>query len=443
MLHAKPGVAFAARIVAAAALSVTAVGAAHGGTLTQLYSFPTANNGGAPLLNAQPVLTKKGQLFGTAGYGFTGANMFGDVFSLTPPKKTSTTWKHTVLYGFKGGVPNSTDGYGPFDGLTEAAPGVFYGFTAFSGPVAQVGCGLIYQLKAPPKGQTAWAYTVLYRFQGSDVGDGCNPENEAPLISADGSIYGTTMNGGGPPYDVGTLFQLHPPTGGGTAWTESVLWRFRGGILADGSNPMGSLVADSDGDLFGTTSAGGNSSLGTVWEYATTTGTFLKLHDFLGGADGAEPMAGLTGPLPGPLLSKAYYYGTTAYGGGAAGCDSGCGTLFAVAMGGGSAFEGTVHAFAGGTDGAYPHTNLFFNASGLWGTTTEGGTGECSDGCGTIFNLGFTRFGWNYGVSYSFELGTSGDPETGLTGDSIGHLYGMTKEGGGSRAGGTVFEYSP
>jgi uncharacterized repeat protein (TIGR03803 family) len=123
------------------------------------------------------------------------------------------------------------------------------------------------------------------------------------------------------------------------------------------------------------------------------------------------------------------------------------GLLFALAAGASAASkEKVIYSFTGGSDGAYPYSDLVADAAGnLYGTTNQGGTGTgCgSSGCGTVFELTRTKDGWKYQVLYSFTGGSDGGfPQTGLTWDSAGNLYGTTA-GGGAYEWGTVFELSP
>ena len=106
-----------------------------------------------------------------------------------------------------------------------------------------------------------------------------------------------------------------------------------------------------------------------------------------------------------------------------------------------------IYSFGGGTDGAYPESDLIMDAAGnLYGTTNRGGTGCYGTGCGTVFELVRTKDGWKHQVLYSFAGGTNdgADPTAGLVFDSAGNLYGTTAGGGGSNCDGggcgTVFK---
>src|SRR6267378_3149959 len=134
------------------------------------------------------------------------------------------------------------------------------------------------------------------------------PQNpQAPLIQGtDGNFYGTTANGGA--FSAGTVFQLTP------AGTLTVLHEFAGGT--DGAAPVAGLIQAADGNFYGTTSQGGASNAGTVFQL-TPAGTLTVLHEFAGGTDGAAPVAGLI------QAADGNFYGTTTQGGA-----SNAGTVF-------------------------------------------------------------------------------------------------------------------
>jgi hypothetical protein len=145
-------------------------------------------------------------------------------------------------------------------------------------------------------------------------------------MDARGVLYGTASGGGA---GNGTVFMLTPPPSGEGHWTETTLYRFRGG--SDGAGPVGAMSMDANGVLFGATAVGGGGNFGTVFELAPPVAGETRwaediLHRFAGGTDGERPEAGLIMDATGAL------YGTTYYGGGGNGCLSrlGCGTVFKV-----------------------------------------------------------------------------------------------------------------
>jgi uncharacterized repeat protein (TIGR03803 family) len=226
---------------------------------------------------------------------------------------------------------------------------------------------------------------------------------------------------------------------------ETVIYAFQD-QNNDGIQPTG-LVADAAGNLYGTTDAGGAANAGLVYELSPPpqpggSWTFAVLYTFQGGLDGDSPLGALV------LDSTGNLYGTTLAGGGSPNCHDGCGTVFELsppAQPGGMWTESVLYAFQGSpTDGADPVSGVVFSIQkgNLYGTTREGGSGTCaSDGCGTVFQLTPSANGsWTETVLYSFQGGTDGsDPFGGVIPDYVGNLYGTTVSGGDSD-GGTIFE---
>jgi uncharacterized repeat protein (TIGR03803 family) len=327
---------------------------------------------------------------------------------------------------------------------------------------------------------------VIYNFMGGNDGIGSND-----LISdRAGNLYGTTFNGGGSA-GAGTVYKLSPPAQQGGAWTETILYSFSYTALDSGIGPLGRLVMDSAGNLYGTTWLGGPQGAGVAFELsppAVKGGAWIYslLYAFGG--------AGLSSPEVGLALDKAgNLYGTTASGG-TGGCAGGCGGVFKLAppaqaggawtetvlfnfsgsfdTGGGTnggltmdshgALYGTtysgsggpdgtvfrltpkgkqwvhsvLYAFAGFADGASPQAEVVFDKNGnLYGMTNYGGSGgpNCfGSPCGTVFQLTPTATGqWTHTVLYSFNGGTEGGyPGRALTLDAAGNLYGTTGIGG-------------
>ncbi len=268
------------------------------GEETVLYSFTDRADGGFPV--ADLVLDAQGNLYGTTGYG--GASGWGTVF------KVDTTGKETVLYSFTIGA----DGSSPDAGLVRDAQGNLYGTTPTGGDLACLyGCGTVFKV------DTTGKETVLYSFTGKQaLGDGANPS--ADLVpDAQGNLYGTTSSRGA--YLYGTVFKVD------TTGKETVLYSFIG-TEGDGANPVARLVQDTQGNLYGTTYGGGAHQHGTVFKL-DTTGKETVLYSFTGGADGGSPESGLV------LDAQGNLYGTTS-GGGDLACDApyGCGTVFELQM---------------------------------------------------------------------------------------------------------------
>jgi uncharacterized repeat protein (TIGR03803 family) len=280
---------------------------------------------------------------------------------------------------------------------------------------------------------------VLYSFTGGT--DGARPA--AGLVrDAEGNLYGTASVGG----DLSCLVSSLPGCGVvfkvDTSGNQTVLYAFTG-TGGDGQYPNGSLVLDAQGNLYGTTAAGGNLAYdcgegygcGTVFKL-DTAGNETVLYSFTGaGGDGASPYAGLV------LDAQGNLYGTNVNGGDLT-CNAGygCGTVFKVDTTG---KETVLHAFTGtGGDGAYPWGGLVRDAQGnLYGATQNGGDLACDEGygCGTVFKLDTTG---KETVLYAFTW-TGGDGaipwSAGLVRDAKGNLYGTTSLGGASGQG-TVFK---
>src|ERR1700722_2145994 len=210
---------------------------------------------------------------------------------------------------------------------------------------------------------------------------------------------------------------------------------------ADGAYPGSGIIADSSGNFYDTTEEGGKANLGTVFEL-TANGAESVLYSFAGGAsDGALPGASLIADGAGNL------YGTTIDGGNGDCGDAGCGTVFELMPGGG---ESILYSFQGDGDGAGPQASLFMDSAGnLFGTTFAGGSSNCEGGGGTVCELAPAGNGtWAESVLYAFGGGTDGaGPQGGLIEDPAGNLYGTTTSGGPSvhcpGGCGTVFELSP
>jgi uncharacterized repeat protein (TIGR03803 family) len=280
-----------------------------------------------------------GNLYGTTSSG--SADGDGTVFEV------ALNGAETVLHSFTGGP----DGKGPQAGLVMDNKGKLFGTTVFGGAN---GDGTVF--KVAPDGTE----TVLYSFAGK-------PDGYAPsggLIRRNGNFYGTTAEGG--TEGLGTVFELSPQG------TEKVLYSFCPNYpnCTDGVFPVGSLIADSAGNLFGTTSADGGGG-GTVFKLAPN-GTETTLWSFTGGADGSEPQTGL-------VRKNGNLYGTTLFGGA-----NGFGTVFKVARDGTETVLYSFDSVANGADGFEPYAGLIEDESGnLYGTTYGGGT----DGGGIVFKI--------------------------------------------------------
>jgi uncharacterized repeat protein (TIGR03803 family) len=291
----------------------------------------------------------------------------------------------------------------------------------------------------------AWAApkeTSLYNFNGGS-NDGSAPIGGVVADSA-GNLYGTTGTGGSytdcSPFGqtCGVVFELSP---NGGSWTESVLYTFTGG--SDGGEPLAGLAIDTQGNLYGTTAIGGTYGNGTVFMLSSNAGVWIEsvLYSFRGGSDGAYPQAAVT-------LHDGDIYGTTYAGGGnyCLGAPSGCGTIFRLSQGSDGWTETVLYRFTNGADGAFPYASLILDPSGnLYGTTTQGGyhSNDCAPyGCGNVFQLKHGPSGWTLNSLHAFTYDSDGsDPIGGLFAGASGTIYG-TAAGGGAGFSGTIFQLS-
>jgi uncharacterized repeat protein (TIGR03803 family) len=268
---------------------------------------------------------------------------------------------------------------------------------------------------ATPRAQ-AQTFSVIHNFTGGS--DGGNPL-AGFAIDAAGNFYGTTSAGGA--YGAGTVFKV---TAKGKV---IVLYTFTGGT--DGANPEAGLFVDAtNGNLYGTTNAGGAYGAGTVFG-VTAKGKETVLYSFTGKTDGANPQA--------PLIMNAVgnIYGTTSAGG-----LNGNGTVFKMGRKAGGWTEKVLYSFGSGTDGTIPVAGVIFDAAGnIYGTTSAGG----SYGYGTVFQLKSSKSKWTENILHDFQNASDGAvPYSGLILDQSGNLYGAATEGG-TDGGGTVFEMTP
>jgi uncharacterized repeat protein (TIGR03803 family) len=404
-----------------------------------LYSFAGGKDGYAP--SAGLIFDARGRLYGTTQYGGVISGQTpcpyqigcGTVFEITPHSGGAST--ENVLHRFTGGG----DGAQPLASLISDQSGNLYTPASAGGgggcDYFSVGCGVV--LKLSPRRGGKWAADALYHFAASD---GYSPQSTL-IADSSGDLYGTTNAGGeGPgyfegiggqdcPYGCGTVFMVTRSSGGN--WNRKVLYSFTG-ISGDGSFPWGNLTFDGAGNLYGTTEFGGAYGWGTVFELMPSSGWGWKeivIYSFTGTSDGSQPVAGLIFDAAGNL------YGTTSLGGDNPSCSDGCGTVFKLSPSGNAWTETVLYSFAGTNgDGAIPTASLIFDAAGnLYGTTSLGGGGDCGIGhCGTAFQLSPVTGGWKETVLHAF-IGANGDgagPQGNLTLDDGGDLYGTTFEGG-------------
>jgi uncharacterized repeat protein (TIGR03803 family) len=282
-------------------------------TTSILHVFPGGQDGAMP--EGRLMMDTGGTLYGTTLEGGSNPDCIssggcGTVFSLTP--MGGNKWKETILTALGGST-----GTGPQTGVIADASGNLYGTTAFGGPVCD-GCGTVFELAKPTEPGGQWVLNVILAFKGKH---GASPAGDL-IRGGDGALYGTASEAHGD----GNVFMLTPPKPGKTKWTETVLYRFD---FKTGSNPRAGVIMDANGALYGTASFGGPQNVGMVFKLTPPNGntwTETTLHTFTGSPDGSQPWGSLIADANGTL------YGTTLSGGTDTSCPfaDGCGTVFSL-----------------------------------------------------------------------------------------------------------------
>ena len=408
-----------------------------------LYRFGGQADGNGP--TAGLVIDGAGNLYGTTSSGGVGQCFgfgCGTAFQLVP--QPDGTYTKNILHTFPG---NKSDGGYPVGTLAIDAAGNLYGVTeqGGSGPCNTIlggGCGVVYRLSPGPN--NTFTYTTLYNFGlGFGTDDGNYP-NAGVVLDSAGNLYGTTQFGGDFFCDCGIVYQLQPAAQG--PWTENILYTFIG-ISQGGSDvsfPASSVTLDRNGNLFGSTTGGGdvncNLGCGGVYELIPNgDGTYQEsvLSIFHGGRDGAQPEGGVI------VDPRGNIFGSTEFGGGGTGCnngDSGCGTIFALRKTPAGYQKQILFRFDG-INGYAPSADLIFGAShSLLGTVQAGGVSNH----GLVFRLTPAAGGWHESILYDFPGGQDGaSPLSALLPDGKGGFFGTTNDGGGTPDAGTVFQLFP
>ena len=378
-----------------------AVASPHEHVIHGFSGRPDCGNPAAPL-----IADANGNLYGT---GFGGANNLGCIFNVA---RTGTGWDETVLYSFSG-----PDGGGPSASLVFDSAGQ----SLWNGEGRGYSGGVAFELS--PSGSGEWTETVLHSFGNGNDGTGRISEL---VFDHQGNLYGTTSTGGS--HRCGIVFELSPSSGG---WTETVLHEFIYPLSGPAAAvPVGGVVLDSNGNLYGNTGYGGVYGAGAVYELVPTQDGYKErvIHSF-NIYDGLNPSST---PVMG---SNGNLYGTTSFGGDLVDCPYvGCGTVFELTRGpGGSWTESVLHALNG--QGAYLAVGpvALDSAGNVYAAAESGGV---SYGEGSIFMLTPIAGGpWKETVlhRFSYELpnGTDGQgPYAGVI-LSHGHVFGTTSQGGG------------
>lgn len=397
--------------------------------------------------------------------------------SLLPLLITTTLSAQTVQFKLLHSFAGGSDGAYPNTPPILDQHGNVFATTANGGSeCAPNGCGTAFELS---QRNGHWGYRQTLEFS--------SPSNTPPVsagrlvMDATGNIYGTDFYGGDILCNCGAVFQLSQSGG---VWTKSSLHNFLGG--SDGQIPSSGLIADAEGNLYGTTQAGGvNNSQGTVFELVRNsdgTWTYNVIHSFGGSQDGAIPAGALAFDTLGNLYGTALFggtfgdgavyklspsadtwnesiiynftleygfyqsesgvaidangnlYGATLYGG-----LYSLGTIYKLTPGMGYWKRAVLYTFTGGNDGAYPVGWLTLDQSGvIYGTTVSGG----QFGYGTVFKLvNGKRGNWNEVTLHGFRSTDGSQPNWGVTLDASGHIFGIAEAGGANNFG-TIYEIS-
>jgi uncharacterized repeat protein (TIGR03803 family) len=257
--------------------------AAAGGawTETSIHIFSCTSNGYYPLGGI--TIDKLGNLYGTTSQGVLSG---GTVFKMKPPITPGGPWSFSNIHVFASASGDGSEAASP---VTLDSAGNVYGTTSGGGTYkGQNAGGIAFKLTS---GVGGYKETILWNFGG--------PGDASYILSglrsdASANWYGTSYYGGA--YGYGSVFELSPPTGGGTAWTESVIYSFTGINSSIGEYPQGSLVIDAQGTLFGVAGGTSGTCCGAVFQMKPSTGggwTTKALYTFTKTSDGYVPI-GLT-----------------------------------------------------------------------------------------------------------------------------------------------------
>lgn len=410
-----------------------------------VYNFPKKVNDGLAFPEGPLYAAPGGTLLGTTSIFYSSSCGYcgpGAVYSVKPttsgPPTISTIW-----------LFDGPDGAEPETGVVRGAEGSLYGTTTTGGvnfyacASEYEGCGVLFKLT---KTGSAWSETVLHYFN-SEYGppdDGIAPGG--PPLLVNGTLFGITMGGGVYPYDYGTMYK---ESTNGTGY--QIVHRFD----ASAEAPVGTLIMDSSGRLYGETqggesggsSCGGSLGCGTVYRINSDGSGYTVLYQFKGLAygDGGDPTGYLT-------LVNGNLFGATDVGG-QSGCgdtyaDPGCGTLFELRKNSNGAYTETViYKFSADPNGSspLPWGMVLDSANGnLYGTTLQAGDcsgsyGGSSGSCGTIFKLNPSTGA--YSTIYQFDGAPDGALPHGAPAISNGVLWGETYAGGLNKTG-TIWSWS-
>jgi uncharacterized repeat protein (TIGR03803 family) len=271
----------------------------------------------------------------------------------------------------------------------------------------------------------AQTFTPLHQFD--SLNDGAFPEGSV-IKDSKGNLFGTTT-------DTGAVFKID------RNGNESIFALINGGEL--GIFPTGTLTLDSAGNLYGV--AEGGPGAGVIYKLSPK-GTGTVLFAFQGGLNVTAPQL----PSGGILLAADGNIIGAALAGDNPACKLGCGSVFSLDKAGNMQL---LHEFTGGADGSNPSGPLVQDAAGnLYGVAKSGGDHHCpafflfqGQGCGVVFKIDTNNV---FTVLHTFTGGKDGAvPQEGLLLDNAGNLYGTTFKGGKLKNtrlnNGTIYKISP
>jgi len=328
-----------------------------------------------------------------------------------------------IIYSFTGGE----DGGTPQGGLVADAAGNLYGTTAGppNGHRCELAgdCGTVFKLS--PDGDQ-WSFTTLYRFRGGT--DGFHPAARL-AIGPDGSLYGTTVQGGGGVGNIGvcqyqdgcgTVFRLTPTADG--QWHETIIFHFpyQEDLNAGWGN---GVIVDQTGNVYGTDVHGGQFGAGSVYKLTPTNRgyAYSVIHSFGGYGDGGDPYSSPS------MDSTGNLYGTLTYGPG----PYGSGLVYKLTPTNGEwTYEIIYHPtnFAGGGQAL---AGVTLDAAGnVYGAYATGGPSNGYDGyaSGTVFRLSPAGAGYEYSLLHSWNVEGAYGPSDLVAVDAAGNVYGTNAE---------------
>ncbi len=387
-------------LMASATVALIAGPDAHAQTYSVIHNFSGPGDGALPAVG---VTLRGGILYGTTAEGGMG-DVYGPgtVYQLT---RAGSGWAYGLIFEFPS---DGSGGTHPSARVLFGPDGHLYGTTQLGGAFQK---GVVFTL-TPPLSicktlACFWKEKLIYQFQGAPDGDG--PTGDLTWDLA-GNIYGTTNIGGsGGNTTDGAVYELKP----GNPWTEQVIHSFG---RFNGIDPW-SGVLYINGNLYGTSSDGGLSHQGEVFELELDHGgwTETHLHDFGSPSEGINSVAGLVRDAAGN------FYGATTDGG-----SGGGGVVYELLYSGGSWTFQVIYNFSPFSR-CGPQSALIMDSVGnLYGTTVCQGVNNL----GSVFKLTKAGDSWVYTSLHDFNGDDGAYPTGGVTIDADGTLYGTASEGG-------------